>query len=180
MPDCSCCPRLGFDLHSFADVWHQLNRGQHRQRPWAGNIMAGCSRMLFLFSIFTWKKSIKSFHGTLRHGLLAPYSFNPLSWMIVPWLECWLESAHVCLVGALFDARGLLVEVMSVAVFVYWVLDVPATFLTGFDRGGILEMRMRAIARNYIKGRGKSGLWQGLWGWGWWPKLVMPPEINGQ
>lgn len=33
------------------------------------------------------------------------------------------------------------------------MLDVPATFITGFDRGGILEMRMRAIAQNYIRGQ---------------------------
>lgn len=42
---------------------------------------------------------------------------------------------------------------MSIVVFIYWVLDVPATFLTGFDRGGILEMRMRTIAQNYLKGQ---------------------------
>lgn len=47
-------------------------------------------------------------------------------------------------------------KVMSIAVFIYWVLDVPATFITGFDRGGILEMRMRNIAQNYIKGTGSS------------------------
>jgi len=42
---------------------------------------------------------------------------------------------------------------MSIVVFIYWMLDVPATFITGFDRGGILEMRMRAIAQNYIRGQ---------------------------
>lgn len=39
------------------------------------------------------------------------------------------------------------------AIFVYWVLDVPATFITGFDRAGILEMRIHEIARNYAKGQ---------------------------
>lgn len=42
---------------------------------------------------------------------------------------------------------------MSIVVFIYWMLDVPATFITGFDRGGILEMRMRAMAQNYIRGQ---------------------------
>ena len=43
-------------------------------------------------------------------------------------------------------------EVMSIVIFIYWVLDVPATFITGYDRGGILEMRLRHIAENYLKG----------------------------
>ncbi|CAK9084249.1 Cyclic nucleotide-gated cation channel subunit A [Durusdinium trenchii] len=38
-----------------------------------------------------------------------------------------------------------LINVVSVAIFVYWVLDVPATFITGFDRAGILEMRIHEI-----------------------------------
>ena len=54
----------------------------------------------------------------------------------------------------LSDAPLFSTQVMSIAIFVYWVLDVPATFITGFDRAGILEMRMRNIAQNYAKGQG--------------------------
>ncbi|CAJ1344659.1 unnamed protein product [Effrenium voratum] len=43
-------------------------------------------------------------------------------------------------------------DAMSIAIFCYWLLDVPATFLTGYDSGGILEMRFRVVARNYLKG----------------------------
>ena len=45
---------------------------------------------------------------------------------------------------------------MSIVIFVYWVLDVPATFITGYDRGGILEMRLRHIAENYLKGHSSA------------------------
>ena len=61
-------------------------------------------------------------------------------------------SAKCMILGAFQETA----EVMSIAVFIYWVLDMPATFITGFDRGGILEMRMRTIARNYIKGTGRE------------------------
>ncbi|CAE7222718.1 KCNH6, partial [Symbiodinium pilosum] len=41
---------------------------------------------------------------------------------------------------------------MAYVIFSYWVFDVPASFITGYDSGGILEMRFAVVARNYVRG----------------------------
>jgi hypothetical protein len=34
---------------------------------------------------------------------------------------------------------------------IFWTLDIPFTFLSGFHAGGVIEMRPKQIARNYLK-----------------------------
>jgi len=89
-----------------------------------------------------WRKIALLPHGNLR-----------LAWTFFGLLAiCW-DLIFIPL--QMFDINEQvdnLINVMSIVVFIYWMLDVPATFITGFDRGGILEMRMRAIAQNYIRG----------------------------
>lgn len=88
-----------------------------------------------------------------RQIALTPHGNLRLAWTFLGLLAiCW-DLIFIPL--QMFDINSSvdrLINVMSIAVFIYWVLDVPATFITGFDRGGILEMRMRNIAQNYIKG----------------------------
>ncbi|CAK8999872.1 unnamed protein product [Durusdinium trenchii] len=92
-----------------------------------------------------------------RKITLTPHGNARLAWTFFGLLAiCW-DLIFIPL--QMFDINAEvdnLINVVSVAIFVYWVLDVPATFITGFDRAGILEMRIHEIARNYAKG------WLGL------------------
>lgn len=43
-------------------------------------------------------------------------------------------------------------RIVTIAMIVFWCIDIPFNFVTGFHRGGSLEMRTRAIARRYARG----------------------------
>ena len=90
--------------------------------------------VLFGFEVGTWSsfrcKCLTSIHQwtassmPLRSKAVYSHTFGPRR-----------RLCHVLLSAKCVPETA---EVMSIAVFIYWVLDVPATFITGFDRGGIL------------------------------------------
>ncbi|CAE7221113.1 CNGA2 [Symbiodinium natans] len=85
--------------------------------------------------------------------MLEPHGNLRMAWNFLGLLAiCW-DLIFIPL--QMFDMgatmQGIL-DVMAYVIFVYWILDVPASFITGYDSGGILEMRVKVVARNYAKG----------------------------
>jgi len=85
--------------------------------------------------------------------MLEPHGNVRMAWNLLGILAiCW-DLIFIPL--QMFDMGAgmqVILDVMSYIVFAYWLMDVPASLLTGYDSGGILEMRVRVVAQHYAKG----------------------------
>lgn len=82
---------------------------------------------------------------------LRPDSLKRLSWDVITVLVVCYDCIvfPIDFVFSSFDG-GKTVAV-DTCITIFWTLDLPVCFLTGFHTAGLVEMRLKAIARNYIR-----------------------------
>merc|ERR1712241_1597270 len=88
----------------------------------------------------------------LRHFVLNPSSYRRMVWCLIGALCVLVDLVMMPLwVFPLSEETSTVLSRTNDIMFFYWVLDVPLQFLIGIDVKGIIDMRPKRIAWNYIR-----------------------------
>jgi len=90
--------------------------------------------------------------GCIRKFVVTPNSLKRLFWDLVSMLMVSYDVVMIPIDLIFNIPKYTIVENMDILTSSFWALDMPCSFLTGFHVGGTVEMRVRAIAMNYIRG----------------------------
>jgi len=92
--------------------------------------------------------------GLLRRFVLHPGSNKRSAWDLMSLLVIGFDMLYIP-----FDLGGFSVpeavktlEIIEIITASFWVLDIFMSFMTGYHTAGVVEMRLRKIARKYLGG----------------------------
>merc|ERR1740121_1961346 len=89
--------------------------------------------------------------GFLHRMVALPGSRHRVIWDITGVLFVAYDGFMIPFMQAFHktDISSTLAAIMMVST-VFWTLDIPCTFFTGYHTDGLIEMRMTKIARRYL------------------------------
>ena len=91
-------------------------------------------------------------HSTWRHRFLylQPDSLRRLIWDLLSVVTMCYDLVLIPW-NAVFGKLDTDPIALNVMIAVFWTLDIILSFLTGYHKSGLVEMRPKAIARNYLR-----------------------------
>lgn len=145
---------------SHTKVVHELNLKLHED--WSEMTAAHLEASHWTRTIFAAQSVLEGFGGErmgdhvvggsyIQAMILHPHGTLRLGWAL---LGAFLLAWDIIFIPMQFFDLGELQTFLDRCFFLvcgYWIADVLLSFITGHDRGGMMEMRPKAILNNYLK-----------------------------